>query len=146
MDKKADGDICAHLLSFSTNFSEIFSISVFFRGRLNCKMCTVHTLYVKKYSIRMFTKSKFNPAHQKSVLYLEKQKSLKNRAKCAMCSAKCALCGSVRSDLNAPFQRPQKKDDYAENFRKIGRETKKMCANIPIGFFVHCPFHEILYL
>ena len=120
MDKKADGDICAHLLSFSTNFSEIFSISVFFRGRLNCKMCTVHTLYVKKYSIRMFTKSEFNPAHQKSVLYLEKQKSLKNRAKCAMCSAKCALCGSVRSDLTAPFQRPQKKDAYAENFRKIG--------------------------
>ena len=35
MDKKADGDICAHLLWFSTNFSEILSISEFFRGRLN---------------------------------------------------------------------------------------------------------------
>ena len=35
MDKKADGDICAHLLCFSTIFSEIRSTSVFFRGRLN---------------------------------------------------------------------------------------------------------------
>jgi hypothetical protein len=35
MDKKADGDICAHLLCFSTVFSEILSISIFFRGRLN---------------------------------------------------------------------------------------------------------------
>jgi hypothetical protein len=57
----------------------------------------------------MFTKFKFNPAHQKSALYLEKQKSLKNSAKCALWSAKCALCGSVRSDLTVPFKRPQKK-------------------------------------
>ena len=43
----------------------------------------------------MFTKSKFSAAHQKSALYLEKQKTLKNSAKCALCSAKCALCVSV---------------------------------------------------
>ena len=54
----------------------------------------------------MFTKSKFSAAHQKSALYLEKQKTLKNSAKCALCSAKCALCGSVGSDLTAPFKRP----------------------------------------
>jgi hypothetical protein len=35
MDKKAGGDICAHFLCFSTDFSEIFSISFFFQGRLN---------------------------------------------------------------------------------------------------------------
>jgi hypothetical protein len=29
MDKKADGDICAHFLCFSIVFSEIFSISFF---------------------------------------------------------------------------------------------------------------------
>ena len=57
----------------------------------------------------MFTKSKFSAAHQKSALYLEKQKTLKNSAKCALCSAKCALCGSVGSDLTAPFKRPRKK-------------------------------------
>ena len=89
MDKKADGDICAHLLCFSTVFSEICSISIFFWGRLN---------------------------------------------------------GAVKSDLTLPYsahfaiQTASKKDPYAENFRKIGWKTKKMCANIPIGFFVRCPF------
>ena len=93
MDKKADGDICAHLLCFSTIFSEIRSTSVFFRGRLN---------------------------------------------------------GAVKSDLTLPhsahfaIQTASKKDAYAESVRKIGRKRKKMCANIPIGFFVHCPFQTTI--
>ena len=35
MAKKDDQDICAHLLWFSTNFSEILSIGVFYQGCLN---------------------------------------------------------------------------------------------------------------
>ena len=58
---------------------------------------------------KMFIKNKFNPTHQTSAIYLEKQKTWKNSAKCALWSAKCALCSSVRSDLTAPFKRPQKK-------------------------------------
>ena len=97
-------------------------------------MCTVRTLYVKKQSIKTFMKSKFSAAHQKSALYLEKQKSLKNSAKCALCSAKCALCGSVRSDLTAPFKRPRKKTLVLRISEKMV-EKQRRCAQIsPSGF------------
>ena len=43
-----------------------------------------------------------NPTQQKSALYLEKQKSWKN-------SAKCALFSGVRSDLTVPFKSPAQK-------------------------------------
>ena len=76
----------------------------------------------------MFTKFEFNPAHKKSVLYLEKQERWKNSAKCALCSAKCALCGSVRSIFDCAVQTASKKDAYAENFRKISPKIKKMWA------------------
>ena len=85
---------------------------------LQCKMCTVHTLIAKQYTVRMIIKSEFMPACQSTALYLEKQNSLKN-------SAKCALCSSVRSDLTTPFK-ASKKDVYAENFRK----EKKMLQRL----------------
>ena len=92
---------------------------------LQCKMCTVHTLIAKQYTVRMIIKSEFMPACQSTALYLEKQNSLKNSAKCALCSAKCALCSCVRSDLTTPFK-ASKKDVYAENFRK----EKKMLQRL----------------
>ena len=65
----------------------------------------------------MFTKSKFSAAHQKSALYLEKQKSLKN-------SAKCALCSSVGLDLTAPFKRPRKKMLMLKISEKLVKKQK----------------------
>ena len=58
-------------------------------------MCAVHNLIAKKYSIRMFTKFKFTLARQITALLLEKQKSWKNGAKCALCSAKFALSQKI---------------------------------------------------
>ena len=104
-----------------------------------CALCAPYLS--KKQCLRMFTKFKFNPAHQKSALYLEKQKSLKNSAKCALCSAKCAPVQQCQVRFDRAIQTASKKEAYAENFRKIGRKTKKMCANIPIGFFIHCPIN-----
>ena len=54
-------------------------------------MCTVRTLFFKKYSIRMFTKSKFTPAYQITALLLEKPKSWKNSAQCALHCTVCTL-------------------------------------------------------
>ena len=76
----------------------------------------------------MFTKFIFNPAHQKSALYLEKQKSWKNSAKCALCSAKCALCSSVRSDLTTPFK-PQKKMHMLKNLEKSIEKQRRCCKD-----------------
>jgi hypothetical protein len=68
MDKKADGDICAHFLCFSTYFSEIFSISFFFRGRLNgavksdltllhrCTFCTAQRTFCTVFQTFLFFK------------------------------------------------------------------------------------------
>ena len=87
----------------------------------------------------MFTKSKFSAAHQKSALYLEKQKTLKNSAKCALCSAKCALCGSVGSDLTAPFKRPQKKmlmlkiSEKSVKKQKIRKNSSNQSRSILLG-------------
>ena len=100
-----------------------------------CKMCTslsvcVHcTLCASCLSNKVyrFTKSLINPTHQKSALYLEKQKSWKN-------SAKCALCSGVRSDLSAPFKSPaQKKLKLQNNWLK----SKENVPNIPTGFFIY---------
>ena len=52
------------------------------------------------------------PAHQKSALYLEKQKSWKN-------SAKCALCSGVRSDLPTPFKLPAQKKNWSKNKENV---------------------------
>jgi hypothetical protein len=61
----------------------------------------------------MFTNSPFNPTHQKSALYLGKQKSWKN-------SAKCAHCSGVRSDLTVPLKLPaQKKLKISENKENV---------------------------
>ena len=79
-----------------------------------CTMCTVHIQFVKKQWVRMFRKLKFNPAHQKSALYLEKQKSQKNSAKCALCSG--------RSDLIVPFKPPHQK--------KLILKISEKCAQI----------------
>ena len=92
-----------------------------------CTMCTVHIQFVKKQWVRMFRKLKFNPAHQKSALYLEKQKSQKNSAKYALC----------RSD--SAIQTASSKEAYTKNFRK-------MCANIPTGFFYLLPLLKVLKL
>ena len=87
----------------------------------------------------MFTKSKFSAAHQKSALYLEKQKTLKNSAKCALCSAKCALCGSVVSDLTVPFKRPRKKmlmlkiSEKSVKKQKIRKNLSNQSRSILLG-------------
>ena len=44
----------------------------------------------------------------------------------------------VRSD--SAIQTVCSKEAYTENFRKISRKTKKMCANIPTGFFYIASF------
>ena len=92
-------------------------------------VCTVHCAHpvCQKKCIRMFTKSLINSRHQKSALYLEKQKSWKN-------SAKCALCSGVRSDLSAPFKLPaQKQLKLQKNWLK----SKENVPNIPTGFFIY---------
>jgi hypothetical protein len=87
----------------------------------------------------MFTEFKFNPAHQKSALYLEKQKSLKNSAKCALCSANCALCSNVRSDLSAPFKPPAQKKLMLKISEKSVEKQRK-CAQIsPRAFLSIAP-------
>jgi hypothetical protein len=45
MDKKADGDICTHLLCFSTDFSETLSISVFFQGVVKSDLKLTHSAH-----------------------------------------------------------------------------------------------------
>ena len=60
------------------------------------KMCTVRTLIAKNYSIRMFTKSKFTPAHKITALQLERQKSCENR--CKVRAVQCKMC-TVRTLL-----------------------------------------------
>ena len=55
-----------------------------------CKMCTVRTLIAKQYSKRMFTKSTFTPSHQKSSVYLQKQKLEKQSKMCALQNVHCA--------------------------------------------------------
>ena len=62
---------------------------------------TVRTLIAKKFSIRMFSKSEFTPAHQITAFYLEKQKSWR-------IGVKCALCSGVRSDLSTWLKQPRK--------------------------------------
>ena len=77
----------------------------------------------------MFTNSPFNPTHQKSALYLGKQKSWKN-------SAKCAHCSGVRSDLTVPLKLPaQKKLKISEN----SVEKQRKCAQISplFKFFIY---------
>ena len=75
-----------------------------------------------------------------SSLAWKTKKTWEISAKCVLCSGICAQCGSVRSDLTTPFKRPQKKNLMLRISKKIGWKTKKMFANIPIVFFVHCPF------
>ena len=100
---------------FSNFFLQLFSIKNKKVRKtvqnVHCAVQNVHCAHpnCKKYSIRMFIKSKFTPAHQITAFYLEKQKSLKTGAKCALYSAKCALCSRIRSDLIARFKRPRKK-------------------------------------
>ena len=78
-----------------------------------CTMCTVHIQFVKKQWVRMFRKLKFNPAHQKSALYLEKQKVGKT-----VQNVHCAVQQwQVRSD--SAIQTACSKEPYTENFRKI---------------------------
>ena len=83
----------------------------------------------------MFMKNKFNPTHQKSALYLEKQKSWKNSAKCELCSAKCALCSNVRSDLNALFKPPAQKKLMLKISDKSVEKQRK-CAQITTPAFL----------
>ena len=98
----------------------------------------------------MFTEFKFNPAHQKSALYLEKQKSLKNSAKCALCSANCALCSYVRSDLSTPFKPPAQKKLMLKISEKLVEKQRK-CAQISPRAFLsiaplkNCFEKKILY-
>ena len=62
------------------------------------------------------------------------------------CKHSYTLFFDIQGAHSAHFaiQKASEKDAYAENFRKIGWKTKKMCANIPIGFFVQCPFCGLL--
>ena len=97
---------------------------------VHCKMCTVRTLIAKKYSIRMFMKSKFTPAHQNTVFYLEKQKSWENGAKCALC---CALCAPYLKKEYSNVYEIQihactpKSSSLAWKTKKLGKRCK-MCA------------------
>ena len=94
----------------------------------------------------MFTKFKFNPAHQKSALYLEKQKSLKNSAKCALCSANCALSSNVRSDMSAPFKPPAEKK-LVLKISKKSVEKQRKCAQIsPRAFLSNLFWTTFLYM
>ena len=73
----------------------------------------------------MFRKSAFNPVHQKSALYLEKQRCWKN-------SANSALCSNVGLDMTTPFKLPaQKKLKISEKLV----EKQRKCAQIsPLAF------------
>ena len=128
MAKKDDQDICAHLLWFSTNFSEILSISVFFRGCLNGAFKSdltiphsAHFFKVENWFLVCWIEFQFRK--HSYTLFFDTQGAH---------SAHYAILTAL------------KKDTFAKNFRKIGWKTKKMCANIPIGFFVHCPFYDCL--
>ena len=98
----------------------------------------------------MFTKTKFTPAYQITALYLEKQKSLKNSAKCALCSANCALCSNVRSDLSAPFKPPAQMKLMLKISEKSVQKQRK-CAQISPRAFLsiaplkNCFEKKILY-
>ena len=87
-------------------------------------VCALCAPYLSKKCIRMFRKSAFNPVHQKSALYLEKQRCWKN-------SANSALCSNVGLDMTTPFKLPaQKKLKISEKLV----EKQRKCAAVK---FIH---------
>ena len=83
----------------------------------------------------MFRKFKCNSAHQKSALYLEKQKSQKN-------SIKCAQCSGGRSDLIVPFKLSAQKKLILKISEKLVVKQGK-CAQIsPLAFLSIAPLKD----
>ena len=103
MNKKADGDICAHLLCFSTIFSEIRSTSIFFRGRLNgvvksdltlplnLDFVNILILYFLTYRVRTVHILQFKRPQKKTLMLRISEKLVEKQRRCAQISPSAFL-------------------------------------------------------